>query len=51
MAAVVVWAVPYIPVINTMLSPRFALLWCFNKVTQPDRKSVGVGNVFVPHRL
>ena len=28
-AAVVVWAVPYIPGINTMLSPSFALLRCF----------------------
>ena len=28
-AAVVVWAVPYIPGINTMLRPSFALLWCF----------------------
>ena len=28
-AAVVVWAVPYIPGINTMLSPSFALLQCF----------------------
>ena len=28
-AAVVVWAVPNITSINTMLSPSFALLWCF----------------------
>ena len=27
--AVVVWAVPYIPGINTMLRPIFSLLWCF----------------------
>ena len=28
-AAVVVWEVPYIPGINTMLRPSFALLGCF----------------------
>ena len=28
-AAVVVWSVPYIPGIKTMLRPSFALLWCF----------------------
>ena len=28
-AAVVVWEVPNIPSINIMLSPSFALLWCF----------------------
>ena len=27
--AVVFWAVPNIPSINTMLSPSFVLLWCF----------------------
>ena len=28
-AAVVVWSVPDIPGINTLLRPSFALLWCF----------------------